>query len=64
MEDLPVNCGNYEKSHNLAKHINDITSHGGHVAWGDRLYIDMDNLSRERPEVQRTVLDIAASFGD
>ena len=68
MEDLYFDCGSYEKNRAMADHIRDMTS-GNPVttsSWhghGD-VCLDMDDLARERPEVQRAVLDIAANFRD
>ncbi len=67
MKDLYFDCGSYEKNRNMAKHIDKITTGScvsGTSVWDGRVYIDMDSLSRESPEVQQTVLEIASQYGD
>ncbi len=65
MKDLYFDCGSYEKNRNMAKHIDKITTGScvsGTSVWDGRVWIDMDNLSRESPETKRTVHDIITSF--
>ncbi len=67
MKDLYFDCGSYEKNRNMAKHIDKIATGScvsGTSVWDGRVYIDMDSLSRESPEVQQTVLEIASQYGD
>ncbi len=64
--DLYIDCGSREANRNMAEIINDMTDWGEVTTsiWDGRVCVDMDNLSRESYETQRTVLDIAASFGN